>query len=100
MSRQIALIGAILGLCWLFAWDRKRGLNVSWSTWVPLLWLVIVGSKAPSSWFGADPDSAEGSPLDRFIFFGFYCECYFFCLGMFNNIMKYLLLIIFTFLLV
>jgi len=47
---------------------------ISWELWIPLLWIIIIGTKPVSTWFGSrweleSPDGyLEGSPLDRNIF--------------------------------
>jgi exopolysaccharide production protein ExoQ len=46
----------------------------SWTLWIPLLWILIAGSRPVSLWFGEGTrletyaDHLEGSPLDRAVF--------------------------------
>lgn len=70
-----AVIIFLLCTLWLFARDRKLRPMTSWALWVPLLWIMIIGSRSISLWTGerVDPDLApaaylEGSPVDRNIF--------------------------------
>ena len=71
MPQQLALFICILFILWLFARDRKLRPMTSWALWIPLLWIMIIGSKPISLWFdvGAQfqriEDYTEGSPLDR-----------------------------------
>ena len=47
----------------------------SWSLWIPLIWVVIVGTRSVSFWFGegikieTPEDYLNGSPLDRMVYF-------------------------------
>ncbi len=75
MPPQLALAITLVFIGWLFARDRKRGDVCSGALWVPLLWLLILGSRPISVWLsGGEPtepgDYQEGSPLDRNVFLG------------------------------
>ena len=71
MPRQLALFICVLLILWLFARDRKLRPMTSGALWVALLWIVIIGSRPVSFWFGGGlqvvtpDDYLEGSPLDR-----------------------------------
>ena len=75
MPRQIALFICISFIVWLFFRDRKLRPMTSFALWVPLLWVIILGTRAVSMWF-ADAslqavtldDYLEGSPFDRNVF--------------------------------
>lgn len=71
MPPQLALLLTLAFILWLLARDLKARQNVSHALWIPLLWLLIIGSRAPSLWFGlyttGNPE-LDGSPLDRLIF--------------------------------
>jgi len=75
MPRQLALSVYVLLILWLFVRDRKWRPMTSVALWVPLLWIVIIGSRPVSVWLGVpiDIDSRvtdlEGSPLDRNVYF-------------------------------
>lgn len=74
MSPQIAAALFVGFILWLFVRDRKRSAAVSSATWLPLVWVAIVGSRPVSIWFGGalsmeSPDEyLKGSPLDMAIF--------------------------------
>ena len=61
---------------WLFMIERKYRGKLPASLWIPVAWVVILGSRPMSTWFGygAAFDSAddylEGSPFDRMVFLG------------------------------
>ena len=72
MTRQIALYIHIAFILWLFFRDRKLRPMTSVALWVPLLWIMIIGSRAVSIWVGAEgpkvetvDDYLQGSPFDR-----------------------------------
>src|ERR1041385_8303047 len=74
MPPKLALFLCILFEIWLFRRWRKCGNKLSVGLWIPLLWLLILGSRPVSLWLnpGAEEQSTdnylEGSPFDRFIF--------------------------------
>lgn len=74
MLSQLALFGNILLVAWLLARDRKLYPMPSKASWLTLLWILIIGSRYISAWFGVDTeldspdDLLEGSLLDRNIF--------------------------------
>jgi exopolysaccharide production protein ExoQ len=64
------ILAGILGLFWL---DRDRASKTSWALWLPIAWLLIVGSRHVSAWLGTSPVGSpdqymEGSPVDRNIY--------------------------------
>jgi O-antigen ligase len=73
MPPRLALGLACAFIAWLFAGEKKRGDAFAGALWVPLLWLLILGSRPVSLWFNngqtIDPDAyQEGSPFDRNVF--------------------------------
>jgi exopolysaccharide production protein ExoQ len=61
-----------LGFIW-FAYriDRRQAPDVSAGLWVPLIWVLIIGSRPISLWFNLGPagyTESEGSPLDASIY--------------------------------
>jgi len=74
MPPQIATVVFVLGILGLFWLDRDREARTSKALWVPVLWLLINGSRSVSQWMESGPivDSperyVEGSPLDAFVF--------------------------------
>jgi exopolysaccharide production protein ExoQ len=60
---------AILGLFWL---DRDEGYKASKALWIPVVWLLISGSRMVSEWLQVAPATTvdqylEGSALDRLV---------------------------------
>lgn len=59
----------ILGLFWL---NYDRTIRTSKALWIPVVWLLIAGSRAPSSWFQAPSPEGdiylEGNPFERYLF--------------------------------
>ena len=74
MPPRIALIVFLGFIGWLFVRDLKRRTLVSSAIYIPLLWIVILGSRPVSIWFGggvsmqSTDDYLEGSPFDRMVF--------------------------------
>ena len=72
MPPILALGLFVAGAVWLFAMEKKWRWEVSGALWIPLLWLIIIGSRPISSWFGlggpTGVDYLEGSPFDRMFF--------------------------------
>jgi len=67
----LVCLAIVVGLLYL---DRDSGERTSKALWIPVLWMLIVGSRAVSEWGGVDPTSnlsqrnAEGNPLDASIY--------------------------------
>jgi len=75
MPREIALSACLFLILWLFNRDRKLRPMSSWALWIPLLWVMILGSRGSGYWLSleVDPELAsaahlEGSPVDRNIY--------------------------------
>jgi exopolysaccharide production protein ExoQ len=81
MVKQFALLVCLLFILWLFARDHKLRAMTSWALWIPMIWIMLVGSRDVSLWFGAYGHGvleygqiyslehyAEGTPLDRNIY--------------------------------
>jgi exopolysaccharide production protein ExoQ len=63
-------VAFILLLFWQESRQRKK---VSCALWIPLIWLLITGSRFVSAWFGLNPASAaaaieDASPIDAAVF--------------------------------
>jgi O-antigen ligase len=77
MLTKLATAGCLLFIGYLFWADVKKRKERPIS-WVPLIWMFLAGSRWVSSWLSmsmANPlvsvdDYAEGSPIDRAVFFG------------------------------
>ncbi|MBZ5670786.1 MAG: O-antigen ligase family protein [Acidobacteriia bacterium] len=79
MSPTIATIVFAMGIVGLFALDRERKAQTSKALWIPVVWLLINGSRPVSAWLAAggfvdapsidSPDQyLDGSPIDRAVF--------------------------------
>jgi len=70
MSATLAQFLCLLFVAWLFMRDHKRPPRLSWALWLPLVWMIIIGSKPVSAWLGSGVEEtsggfSEGSPMDR-----------------------------------
>ena len=67
----VALVFCLIFIAWLLARDCRRRPSVSVAIWIPTLFLLIVGSRPVSLWFGGSAgngtmgNDAERSPLDQ-----------------------------------
>src|SRR6266478_4890048 len=74
MSPAIATLVCAIGVVGLFALDPDSRAQTSRALWMPIIWLLINGSRPVSMWLGATPSSStpqanlEGSPLDAAIY--------------------------------
>ena len=76
LPRTLALFLTVAFIVYLFRRDIREKPDVSGALWLPLLWLVLNCSRAPTTWlnifgfhFGGAASLEEGSPLDACIFF-------------------------------
>jgi exopolysaccharide production protein ExoQ len=70
MPPPVAAVLFVCGILGLFYLDRDKKVRSSWALWIPIVWLLLSGSRAASTWLGVAPDTsveqlAEGSPIDR-----------------------------------
>jgi len=75
MPSQIATLVFALGIVGLFVLDRDRKASSSPALWIPVIWLLIAGSRMVSQWiaaFGAGMNTQysadqirDGNPFDR-----------------------------------
>ncbi|MCU1308151.1 MAG: hypothetical protein JWN45_2846 [Acidobacteriaceae bacterium] len=73
MSPVVATVVFASGILGLFVLDRERRLWTSWALCLPVVWLLIAGSRHVSTWLDMAPTVSsdqylEGSPLDRAIY--------------------------------
>ena len=74
MPPQLALLLYFILLMCLLMIDAKRKSEVSGAIWIPLIWVLIIGSKLVSQWFGfgygtgSPTDYEKGNPMDRVVF--------------------------------
>jgi exopolysaccharide production protein ExoQ len=73
--RAVATIVCVAFVLYLFWRDAKRPNPPSSGLWVVLCWMFLAGSRWASAWLNlsvpmaSSEDYAEGSPLDRLVFF-------------------------------
>lgn len=76
MPPPLALLLTTAFVAFLFWRDVRERPPVTGALWIPLLWMLIIGSRFVSEWlslggtFDTPSDLAEGSPLDRGVFLG------------------------------
>jgi len=74
MPPQLAAALFVAFIVWLFIRERKQSTAVSEASWLPLIWIAIVGSRPITLWFGGPlsmetpDDYLKGSPIDMMIF--------------------------------
>lgn len=75
MSTLIAFVICSLGVWGLFYLNRNRSVRNSKALWLPVIWLLINGSRPATEWFGVRSTSGytlqstlDGSPLDAAVF--------------------------------
>jgi exopolysaccharide production protein ExoQ len=76
MHPQLALFLTTSFVLFLFWRDVKERPPITGALWIPLLWMLILGSRGPSEWllgWGATYETSsaltEGSPLDATVYF-------------------------------
>ncbi|MGB2665914.1 MAG: O-antigen ligase family protein [Candidatus Acidiferrum sp.] len=73
MTPSLATFVCIVGVLGLFYLDRDKNLHTSKALWIPVLWVLISGSRPVSIWFGIGSATSsasqllDGSPMDRLI---------------------------------
>lgn len=71
MSARIATLVAVLFIYWLFKLDRDAKEHPSKALWIPIIWLLVGGSRNLGQWLALQGPSdqgeryQEGSPVDR-----------------------------------
>ena len=74
MPPSLALLAWIVVALWLLARDRELRPMTSGALWVPLLWLLVIGTRPVTNWFGGEAqaeridDYLKGSPLDAAVY--------------------------------
>jgi exopolysaccharide production protein ExoQ len=74
MVQSIGIAAAAALILWLFHLLREPGERTSPALWIPVAWMLIVGSRAVSEWNDVSSSAAtaeqyqEGTPLDAAIF--------------------------------
>jgi exopolysaccharide production protein ExoQ len=74
MTQLLGTLVCIAVMVWLFVLDRDGRVPVSKALWIPTAWLMIIGSRAVSTWLHLSPATTlaqqytEGSPLDAAVY--------------------------------
>lgn len=73
--KALAVSACVLFIAWLYYREGKLRPMTSPALWIPLLWVIIIGSRTGSLWLNmnVDPqmlavDALEGNPFDRNVF--------------------------------
>src|SRR4051812_41301025 len=71
MNPRLALLLTVIFVAGLFVRDVRQRPQITYALWIPLLWMLIIGSRFVSQWInpGATGGSTEdGSPIDSVVF--------------------------------
>lgn len=75
MSPTVAFVVCVVGIAGLFFLERDKSVHNSKALWLPVIWLLLVGSRTVSIWLGLSPlgnasaaQLSDSSPLDAAIF--------------------------------
>ena len=71
MPPQLAALIFILFIAYLFWVDIRKTSNASNALWIPLIWMLLGGSRFVSQWLnlGVPASKEEGSAIDAVVFF-------------------------------
>src|SRR5450631_86670 len=65
MNTILASFICVCGIGGLFYLDRDKTLQTSKALWLPILWIIIAGSRPITSWFSAGANvDVDASPID------------------------------------
>src|SRR5437016_5331543 len=71
MSRPFALLFCLPVIVWLWKRDQRARPPFSPALWIPLLWLLVLGSRPISWWLGVGGSAGgdlEGNWFDRLLY--------------------------------
>lgn len=73
MNPSVASLVYVCGIAGLFFLDRDKSVQTSKALWLPVLYLLVIGSRPVSLWLGMTPPAGtslqlDGSPVDRLFF--------------------------------
>jgi exopolysaccharide production protein ExoQ len=73
MNPSVASLVYICGIAGLFFLDRDKSVQTSKALWLPVFYLLVIGSRPVSLWLGMTPPAGtslqlDGSPVDRLFF--------------------------------
>ena len=71
MPAPLAIFICFLGILGLFYLNREESVRTSKALWIPVVWLLLIGSRPVTMWFDSNPNviptassNLEGSPID------------------------------------
>src|ERR1700761_9147121 len=75
MPPIVALFLTVIFVGYLFRRDFRQQPNITTASWIPTIWLLIIGTRTVAQWLslggvGVVGSLDEGTPLDAVIFFG------------------------------
>src|SRR5262245_12136013 len=77
MPSQLALLLTLGFIFFLYRRDIRQASNVTGALWLPLIWMLISGSRPVTYWLnlwgipvGGAVSLEEGSPIDRIFYIG------------------------------
>ena len=74
MPPILALFVCTIFVIFLLGLDRKQTRAVSYASWIPTIWMLLIATKALSIWFHEEETSdAEGSLIDRAVLSALLC---------------------------
>lgn len=67
MPRSLAILLSLTFIAWLWRKDHQLRKDLSAAVWIPVIWLMVLGSRTLSFWFGmgSSGGSLEGNSFDR-----------------------------------
>ena len=71
---RIGLLGAVIFVWYLFRRDIRQRPNITGAVWLPVIWVVLMGSRSVTQWLSvlhfpiALGSSDEGNPLDALVY--------------------------------
>jgi exopolysaccharide production protein ExoQ len=70
----VALVLTIAFIVFLFRRDFREQPNVTGALWLPLIWMLLIGSRSPTQWLAIGGymqggSMEEGNPFDAFVYF-------------------------------
>jgi len=71
MKPPLALLCCLPLIVWFWKRDKKARPEFSSAIWIPLFWLLLLGSRPVSFWIGSSSgDNLEGNLFDRTVYLG------------------------------
>src|ERR1700744_4566338 len=70
MNPSLASLICACGIAGLFYLDRDKKSHISKASWLPTVWMAVLGSRSVSLWLNLAPagSNVEGSPIDAAVY--------------------------------